>query len=765
MQKKSLFLHFQTFNIYKYMKSEKLYSEIKVTQKTAIELGLTKDEWGKILEILGRTPTYTELGMYSVLWSEHCSYKNSIKLLKTLPRSSKKLLVEAGEENAGIVDIGGGYGIAFKIESHNHPSAIDPFEAASTGVGGALRDIFTMGARPIATLNSLRLGELDNDRTKFLLEKIAAGMAHYGNNVEVPSVAGEIYFEECYQDNPLVNAMTVGIVDVNKIATAAATGVGNSVIIIGLPTGRDGVQGASFASKEFDDKDKEKALPVIPAGDPIAGKGLLEATLELIDAGIVVSIQDMGAAGFSCATTEMSAKKGVGMKIDLDKVPLREEDMSAYEIMLSESQERMLAVIKKGEEDACHNICKKWGINSVQVGEITDDGVLRIWRNGKYVAELNPVSLVLGGGAPQYDREDEIPEYILHTLEADLSEYYQVPATEEMFIKLLSSPNIASKKCIYEQFDAGEENNIVSIKGDAGVLKLKELPGKGIALSVDCNSKYCYLEPYSGTISAVCEAARNVACTGATPIAITNNLNFGDPYDEGIYWQFKHAIIGMEEACRRMDLPVTGGNVSFHNESNGEPIYPTPVIGMLGVIDDISKVMSADYKNVGDLIYVLGTNEFDIGGSEYLKVIHNEVIGRPPATCIPDEQRLISTLLELIDKQVINAAHDISEGGLAITLAEMSIFSGSLGNKITLDAAAGGNMCGSIFSETQSRVVVTINPKNVNELLNICEEHYLDCENIGEVIADKFIIEEVCDMEVQKIIDIYENAIPNKLNS
>ncbi len=749
------------------MQTEELYSEIEVTLETAINLGLNEEEWHKILEIMGRTPTYTEIGMYSVLWSEHCSYKNSIKLLKTLPRSGKRLLVEAGEENAGMVDIGGGYAIVFKIESHNHPSAIDPFNGAATGIGGVLRDIFTMGARPIATLNSLRLGELNNDRTKFLLKGITEGMQHYGNNFGVPNVGGEIYFEDCYQDNPLVNAMAVGIVDVKKTATAAASGVGNPVIIIGLPTGKDGVQGASFASKEFNDENTDQQSPVIPVGDPITEKALLEATLELIDAGIVDAIQDMGAAGLSCSTSEMSAKNGLGMAIDLDKVPLKEDNMSAYEIMLSESQERMLVVIKKGNEDACHSICKKWNINSVQIGETTNDGLIRLWKNGKYVAELKANSLVLGGGAPQYDREYKLPDYVYEVGEigeVSVYEYEEIPATEEMFLKILSSPNIASKKWIYEHFDLQNEN-IVSIKGDAGVIKLKELPGKGIALSTDCNSKHCYLDPYNGTIAAVSEAARNVACTGAKPIAITNNLNFGNPYDPEIYWTFRETIRGMRDACSELDLPVTGGNVSFHNESKEKAIYPTPVIGMLGIIDDISKTMSANYKNVGDLIYVLEM-QFDtlykIGGSEYLKVIHNKVIGQSPMVSLDAEQELIDTLLELIDKQIINAAHDISDGGIAIALAEMAILSGGLGNYIKLeDKTAEG-----VFGESTTRVIITIDPAKEEELLNLCEEkELLQCEKIGSVIEDKFIIEKIINLKVAKLIDIYENVIADRMKT
>jgi phosphoribosylformylglycinamidine synthase len=742
--------------------SQELYSEIEVTLETAIGLGLNEEEFQKILEIMGRTPTYTELGMYSVLWSEHCSYKNSIKLLKTLPRSGKNLLVDAGEENAGLVDIGGGYGIVFKIESHNHPSAIEPFQGAATGVGGILRDIFTMGARPIAALNSLRFGELDNDRTKFLLKGVVSGIGHYGNCFGVPTIGGDIYFDDCYQDNPLVNAMAIGIVDIKKTATATASGVGNSVILIGSATGRDGIHGASLlASREFDEHTDEMR-PTVQVGDPFTEKVLLEATLELIESGIVVAIQDMGAAGISCSTSEMSAKNGIGMSIDLDKVPLREQEMSAYEIMLSESQERMLAVIQKGKENICYDICKKWGINSVQIGKITNDGLIHLWRNGKYVAEINAASLVLGGGAPQNDREYQEPKYIKEIKEKSttdcnslLQKYADLPATEKIFIKLLSSPTIASKRWIYEQYDSQVRTNTMSIRGDAGILRLKELQGKGIAVCTDSNSRYCYLNPYRGAMAAVCEAARNVACVGARPVAITNCLNFGNPYDKEVYWQFKEAIKGMGDACRYLDLPVTGGNVSFHNESKNKAIFPTPTIGMLGVIDDVNKVMSSNYKNKGDLIYMLGTNRNEIGGSEYLKIIHNQITGDAPYISVEEEKKLIETLLELTDKQIINAAHDIAEGGLVITLAEMAIQSKHLGNYIKLKDKSAGTF----FGESQSRVVVTIKPENEINLLNICKENEVNIEKIGSVIENRFIIESVIKLDVTKIADIYENTI------
>ncbi len=738
----------------------KLYSEIEVTKEVAISLGLTEKEWEQILEIMGRIPTYTEIGMYSVLWSEHCSYKNSIKQLKTLPRSGGRLLVDAGEENAGLVDIGGGYGIVFKIESHNHPSAIEPFQGAATGVGGILRDIFTMGARPIAALNSLRFGELDNERMKYLLKGVVAGIGHYGNAFGVPTVGGEIYFDDCYKDNPLVNAMAVGIVDVKKTATAAASGVGNSIIIIGSSTGRDGIHGASLlASREFDEH-TDDMRPTMQAGDPFAEKLLLEATLELIDAGVVVGIQDMGAAGISCSTCEMSAKNGVGMDINLDLVPLREEGMSAYEIMLSESQERMLAVIEKGKEDIAHQICKKWGVNSVQIGTVTGDGIVHLMRNGKKVAELKADPLVLGGGAPQNDREYTEPKYLAETRAYDTSKYELSKPQESEFWQLLTSPTIASKRWVFEQYDSQVRTNTVSIKGDAGVLRIKEMPGKGFAVTTDCNSRYAYLNPYRGAMSAVCEAARNVACVGATPVAITNCLNFGNPYDPEVYWQFREAIRGMGDACRELNTPVTGGNVSFHNESKTSAVFPTPTIGMLGIIDDISKVMSADFRNAGDEIYMLGEMKEELGGSEYLKQTQNVIAGEAPEIDVKNEHKLINSVLELIDKQVINSAHDTSEGGLAICLAEKAILSGKLGCEISIDDMT----CGKIFGESQSRIVVSLNKDNISKLEDICSKNEIKFIKLGKVTESDFVINNLVKTNVAELITKYEVAIPQIMN-
>jgi phosphoribosylformylglycinamidine synthase subunit PurL len=741
-------------------KTEKLFSEIDVTLETAYEVGLNEEEYNKILEKLGRKPTYTELGVFGVMWSEHCSYKNSILQLKTLPRSGGRLLVEAGEENAGLVDIGNGYAIAFKIESHNHPSAIEPFQGAATGVGGILRDIFTMGARPIASLNSLRFGELDNDRTKYLLAGVVGGIGHYGNSFGVPTVGGEVYFDNCYQDNPLVNAMAVGIVKIDKTASAAANGVGNPVMILGSSTGRDGIHGASLlASREFDEM-TEDMRPTVQVGDPFSEKLLLEATLELIEAGVIVGIQDMGAAGISCSTSEMSARnEGIGMEIDLDKVPLREADMSAYEIMLSESQERMLAVIEKDKVEKAREICKKWDVPMTQIGSVTGDGLIKVWRNKKQVCEIKATVLVLGGEAPQNIRESKEPQYLNETRSFDINSLKTSISLEEAFWMLLKSPTIASKRWIYEQYDSQVRTNTVAIKGDAAIIRLKELPGKAIAVCTDCNERYTYLNPYLGGIAAVMEAARNVVCVGAEPVAITNCLNFGNPYDPEIYWQFKEVIRGMGDACRALNTPVTGGNVSFHNESQNHAIYPTPTIGMLGIIDDITKIMSAGFKNEGDYIYLVGNNREELGGSEYLKIIHGMITGEAPIIDIEEEKSLQKVILTAIKDGIINSAHDCSEGGLAICLAEKAILSDdNLGAEINL---SGKINPGILFGESQSRVIVTVSDTKYSHLENLCSKNKVDFTRIGQVVKDKFEISGVFKSNVKDLRNAYERAIPD----
>lgn len=738
---------------------EEVYSEIQITRQSAAEVGLTEEEFDLIVQKIGRVPSYTELGVFGVLWSEHCSYKNSIKQLKTLPRSGGRLLVEAGAENAGLVAIDDEWAISFKIESHNHPSAVEPYQGAATGVGGILRDIFTMGARPIAALNSLRFGELDIPRNKYLVKGVVKGIGDYGNSFGVPTVAGEVYFDECYNDNPLVNAMAVGIVHKNKVISATAKGPGNSVFILGSRTGRDGIHGASLlASREFDESTDEMR-PTVQVGDPFAEKVLLEALLEMHETGCLVGVQDMGAAGISSSTSEMSARGNVGMTIDLDKVPLREQDMSAYEIMLSESQERMLLVVEKGKEEIIQKIAKKWDVPLTQIGEVREDGYLKIYRHGKLVVDLPAKELVLGGGAPQYDREYKRPKYlnITKTDKLNLEEIKDTPL--EVFKKLLASPTIASKKWIFEQYDSQVQTNTISIKGDAAVLRLRQVPGKGIALTTDCNSRYVYLDPYEGGKSAVCEAARNVVCVGAKPVAITNCLNFGNPYDPEVYFQFREAVRGMKDACLALQTPVTGGNVSFHNESQNFAVFPTPVIGMLGIIDDLNKRMTPEFKQNGDLIYLLGNNRSEVGGSELVKLYFSKITGDAPKLDLDEEVRLQIATLELIDKSIINAAHDCSEGGLAITIAEMAMLSGSLGAFIKLDNPT----LEQLFGESQSRIIVTIPKANENKLINVLKEHNVEFFRIGEVQPNKIEFKDTFSIDVSEAKNIYYSALEQKL--
>ncbi len=742
-----------------YSQDKNLYSEIEISEETALEVGLTKEEYSKILEILGRVPTYTELGVFGVMWSEHCSYKNSIKQLKTLPRSGGRLLVDAGEENAGLVDIGNGYAICFKIESHNHPSAIEPFQGAATGVGGILRDIFSMGARPIASLNSLHFGNLQSARTQFLLRGVVEGISHYGNSFGVPTVGGEVIFDDCYFDNPLINVMAVGIVDVNKTASASAGPAGNPVYIVGSSTGRDGIHGASLlASREFDEK-TEDMRPTVQVGDPFAEKLLLEATLELIDAGVVVGVQDMGAAGISCSTSEMSAKAGIntGMDIDLDKVPLREQNMSAYEIMLSESQERMLFIIDHQKVEKAERICKKWDVPFTCIGEVTSDGLLTIKRNNKLVCHFAADPLVLGGGAPQYIRDAKEPEYLAGTRNFDFDGLFINIKPEEAFWKLLTSPNIASKRWIYEQYDSQVRTNTVSIKGDAAIIRLKEIPGKAIAICTDCNSKFVYLDPYRGAVAALAEAARNVVCTGAEPVAITNCLNFGNPYDPEVYWTFMQAVKGMGDACRALNTPVTGGNVSFHNESRDRAVNPTPTIGMLGLIDDVTKVSSAGYKNEGDFIYLVGNQRKELGGSEFTTLYLGKTTGQAPEIDIEEEIRLQKVILQAIRNQYISSAHDCSDGGLAICLAEKSIFSDDrLGACCELDDVS----VEYLFGESNSRIVVSLNEKHIKDLELLCKKYSIQLKKLGKVVKDSFEIKNVIITSVNELIEQYETAIP-----
>ena len=737
--------------------------EPEVTLELALEHGLTEEEYRKILEILGRKPNYTELGIFSVMWSEHCSYKNSIAVLKTLPRTGKSLLVKAGEENAGLVDIGDGLAVAFKIESHNHPSAIEPFQGAATGVGGILRDIFTMGARPIASLDSLRFGPLTNPRNKYLFDHVVQGIAHYGNCVGVPTVAGEVYFEECYTGNPLVNVMTVGIVEHEYIVSATAKGEGNAVMIVGSATGRDGIHGATFASEELTEE-SEYRRPSVQVGDPFTEKLLLEASLELAKKGFLVGMQDMGAAGISCSTSEMSARGKSGMIIDLSKVPLREPGMTPYEIMLSESQERMLVVVKKGFEEETKKIFSKWGLNCVEIGKVTNTQLLEIYMNGEKVGEIPAWHLVLGGGAPVYTRKTKYPSYIEEIRAFDIDEIPESEDYNEVLLKLISSPNIADKSWVFRQYDYSVMTNTALPPGyGAGVLRIKGTR-KALAVKTDGNGRYTYLNPYRGGAIAVAEAARNVVCTGARPLAITNCLNFGNPYDEEIYYQFKNAVHGMGDACRVFDTPVTGGNVSFYNESPDGPIYPTVVVGMLGLIKDISHITTPWFKNEGDFIILIGNIKGELGGSEYLKVIHGLVKGDAPSIDLEFERRIHDAVLEAIRKGIVNSAIDISDGGLAIALAEACIKnpSGPMGASVYLSGDARNDEL--LFSECQSCIVVTVREDNLLEMEKIASKNMVPSTTIGRVKGDRRLrINTLIDIDTAVLLREYTATIPSMM--
>ncbi len=728
----------------------------------AKDLGLTEKEFEKIIFILGRIPTYCELGIFSVMWSVHCSYKNSISQLKTLPRKGEKLLAEAGEENAGLVDIGDGYAICFKIESHNHPSAVEPFQGAATGVGGILRDIFTMGARPIAALDSLRFGDPTLARTKYLVAGVVHGIGHYGNCFGVPTVGGEVFFENCYQDNPLVNAMAVGIVKTNKTASATSGKPGLAVMILGSRTGRDGIHGASLlASREFDEL-TENMRPTVQVGDPFAEKTLLEATLELIESGVIVGIQDMGAAGISCSTSEMSSKGNTGMNINLDLVPLREAGMSAYEIMLSESQERMLLVLEESDIKKAEDICSKWDVPITRIGITTKGNIVEIYRCSELVAKVPAHSLALGGGdTPVYEREWIIPKYINEVRSLNPIELIGNIKPQIAFEKLLSSLNIASKHWVYEQYDSKVRTNTVyPYKSSAGVVRLKEIPGKAIAVSTDCNSRYVYLNPYIGGMIAVAESARNCVCSGAEPVAITNCLNFGNPYNPEVFWQFKEAIRGLGDMCKNLNTPVTGGNVSFHNESQNSAIFPTPTIGMLGIIEDLSHITTIGFKNIGDEISLLGFENEELGGSELLSIISGKVCGDSPTINLLNELNLQKCLLESIRKGLVNSAHDCSEGGLSITLAECAIQSGenNFGAEVIYqckDEIAG------LFGESQSRVIISYNHENYSELIEIANKYDVPLNKLGVVVHENFKINDLIKSTVSDIKNIYNNAFEN----
>lgn len=742
-----------------------LAAQQPATLEQAIEMGLRPEEFEQIGQILGRTPNFTEMCIYSVMWSEHCSYKNSIVWLKTLPKDGPHMLVKAGEENAGLVDIGDGLGCAFKIESHNHPSAIEPYQGAATGVGGINRDIFTMGARPIAQLNSLRFGKLDHPRTQWLLEGVVKGIGDYGNAFGVPVVGGEVFFDESYQVNPLVNAMSAGILRTDRIISAKAKGVGNPVYIVGSATGKDGIQGASFASKDISE-DSAKDLPSVQVGDPFQEKLLLEATLELATTDAIVGMQDMGAAGITCSTSEMSAGGGVGMDVHLDRVPLRQPDMRPFEILLSESQERMLVVVKKGKEDIVKSIFDKWDLNAEQIGEVTEGGTLRYFMNGECVAEVPAESLVLGGGAPVYHREYSEPAYFAEGQKFSIDSVAEPTDLVVVARQLLSNPNIASKRWVWEQYDSmvGTANMSTNRPSDAAVVNIKGT-NRAIALTVDCNARYVNNDPEKGTMIAVAEAARNIVCSGGVPSAITNCLNFGNPYNPEVYWQFVGAIKGMGEACRRFETPVTGGNVSFYNQTakpdgTAAPVFPTPTIGMLGVLKDKSNKMSLDFKYKGDLIYLIGESRNCISSSEYLNAVHGVRLSPAPYFNMEEELLLQTCVKDLIHNNLVNAVHDVSDGGLFVALFEMAL-PGNLGFDIVSDAEVRKDAF--LFGESQSRVVVTVTEDEERDFIDMVSNHGVPVTLLGHVTRGKMVVDGEHFGFIDDLRVLYEDAIGNRM--
>jgi len=736
---------------------------MEITVKTAEQLRLTEAEFESIKVKLGRTPNFTELCAFSGMWSEHCSYKNSIKWLKTLPRDGGRMLVAAGEENAGLMDIGNNYGVVFKIESHNHPSALEPFQGAATGVGGIQRDIFTMGARPIASLNSLRFGNLEDKKTKGLLAGVVHGIGHYGNCFGVPTVGGEIYFEDCYHTNPLVNAMSLGIVKAGKTVSAIALGEGNPVFFVGSATGKDGIGGASFASAEIT-ADSVEDLPAVQVGDPFQEKKLLEACLEVIETGGVVGMQDMGAAGIICSTAEMSAKGQVGMRIDLDKVPTRQQNMKAWELLLSESQERMLMVVEKGKEAQVLAVFEKWDLSCSNIGEVTSDGLLNFYMHGVLEASLPAYELVLGGGAPQYTREYSAPAYLAKVNAFDMSSVADTNNLQATVKQLVQIPNIASKRWIYTQYDSmvGAANTSTNAPSDASIVIAKGT-GKALAMTVDCNSKYVYANPYQGAMIAVAEAARNIVCSGGEPIGVTNCLNFGNPYDPEVYYQFVKSVEGMGAACRKFNTPVTGGNVSFYNQNPDGPVFPTPTIGMVGIIEDMKNRMTLDFKNAGDTIILLGTQRNDIGSSEYLNKIKGVTHSQAPYFDLEEEFALHQLVASLIKAQKIKSAHDVSEGGLIITLLE-SAFVNNKGFEVSSNDTA-LRTDAYWLGEAQSRVVVSCDAASIASIEAMAEQLGIASTVIGKVTEGSIQVNNEKWEAIAAWKNSYDTAIENKLAS
>lgn len=727
-------------------------------QRIYSQFGVSDSEYELITSFMGRKPNYTEIGVFSVMWSEHCAYKNSKPLLSRFPTSGPKVLMGPGE-GAGIVDIGDNQAVVFKIESHNHPSAVEPYQGAATGVGGIIRDIFSMGARPVALLNSLRFGKLESDRVKYLFEHVVSGIAGYGNCIGIPTVGGEIMFDDSYDGNPLVNAMCVGLIDHDKIQRGVAKGVGNPVFYVGPPTGRDGIHGATFASVELSEESEAKKTAV-QVGDPFMEKLVMESCLELIDSGIVLGIQDMGAAGLTCSSAEMASKAGNGLELYLDQVPQREDGMSPYEMMLSESQERMLFVVEPKDEAQAQEIFDRWGVICRKVGKVTDDGRLKLFHHGEVVGDMPVKALV--DECPIYNKPSAVPAYYEENASIDTLRYEEVTDLGGALRTVLGSPTVASKAWVYNQYDYMVRTSTAVRPGsDAAVVTIHGTR-KGLAMTTDCNGRYVYLDPEVGGRIAVSEAARNIVCSGAQPLAITDNLNFGSPEKPEIFWQMERAVDGMAEACRVLDTPVIGGNVSLYNENASGSIYPTPVVGMVGLIEDTDHITTQAFKQEGDAVLLLGVTKAELGGSEFQYAVHGLTEGRPPELDLATERKLLDAVLASIRSGQVRSAHDLSEGGLAGALAE-SCISGSIGANIEL-SAGGLRPDVALFSESQSRIILTSAPEHAEELKVAVAAYGVPVEIIGTVGGERLRVtldgSSALDEAVNELKTIWEDAIP-----
>jgi len=735
------------------------FSQPAVTPELVASHGLNPDEYRMIVEFLGREPNYTELGVFSVMWSEHCSYKSSRIYLKNLPTEGPYVLQGPGE-NAGVVDIGDGMAVAFKMESHNHPSFIEPYQGAATGVGGILRDIFTMGARPVASLNSLRFGAIDHPRTRYLVAGVVAGIGGYGNCIGVPTVGGECYFDACYNANILVNAFTLGLVDKRHIFTGLAQGVGNSVMYVGSKTGRDGIHGATMASESFSEE-KEQRRPTVQVGDPFTEKLLLEACLELFQQDYIIGIQDMGAAGLTSSSTEMAGRGGCGIELDLSLVPMRETGMTPYEILLSESQERMLLVAKPGCEKAIKKIFDKWDLDAVVVGRVTGDQQFRARWDGEEVASM-PIR-ALTKEAPAYHRPTARPTYQDQVQQLDLATIAEPKDFGAVIKQLLASPNLASKEWIYRQYDQYvRTNTVVAAGGDAAVIRIKGT-AKGLALVTDGNSRYCYLDPYVGGVLAVAEAARNLACVGARPVGLTDCLNFGSPENPEVMWQFAEVIHGMRDACLALEVPVVSGNVSFYNETDGVPIHPTPTIGMVGLLEKVERFATPWFKAAGDIVVLLGRTREELGGSEYLKTIHGLTRGTPPWIDLKLERAVQNCCIDAIEQGLLQSAHDVSDGGLAVALAECCIGGPDKALGVRVDTHEMIRADALLFSESQSRIVVSVKESDLDGLQELSEQHHVPFMAIGVVGGSRLAFQPLLQLQVEELRAIWCNGLTAQL--